>query len=219
MSSLGGQDRKGKLVSVQIDLPTTVEGIVDRVREILLKGEVRSISIEDNKPITYQIMVQPGEEIAAEADVESLLSDLKLADIVRNNEMEEFNVREQGLVGVSAQTLFFWTYFFLEHEGLFPTYLLIGEESDFWTWLGLTRRMRKLLRLIGLRIERDKSIPSDTYLLCAAKHANADITEIVHTLKVSMGDTDARDDEDVSGARSNSVTDSSPAQDVEDASR
>jgi hypothetical protein len=191
MSGLGLPSPKGKLVTLQADLPETVDGILDKLREILLKGDIQLITIKDGEPIMYQRVVQHDEEIPAVESTQSFAG-LGLMDIVRNTEMEEFDPKEQGLLHVPGQIVFFWAYLFMEHQEWVPSFLLVGEDTQFWSWLSIPKRVgRKLDRFVGLRVERDKIVPPDVFILCGARHRGASITEVKYSLKVSTEVHDA----------------------------
>jgi hypothetical protein len=181
-----------QLATSQVELPTTIDGIVEAVRSILNKGSVQSVTIKDGEPIVYQRMVAPGEEGVPQDPLEEWTSDVTLKDMYRNVEMEEFSLREQGLEGASPQTIMFWAIYYIEHENLIPVYLLVSKDSDLWPWLGLSRRQgKKLERFMGLKIERDEAIPPDAAVVFGADYQGAGVTEVRFALKVTAEVTNA----------------------------
>lgn len=175
-----------QLATAQVELPPSVDGIVGVVRNILNKGSVQSITIKDGEPIVYQRMVAPGEEGVPQDPLEEWTSDITLKDMYRNVDMEEFDLREQGLIGAAPQTIMFWAIYYIEHEGLFPSYLLVSKDSDLWQWLGLSRRQgKKIDRFMGLKVERDESIPPSSVVVFGTSYPGAGVSEVRFALKVT----------------------------------
>jgi hypothetical protein len=205
-----------QLATAQVELPSTVDGIVEKVREILNKGAVQSISIKDGEPIVYQRMVAPGEEGTPQDPLEEWTSDVTLKDMYRNIEMEEFDLKEQGLIGATPQTIMFWAIFYVEHENLVPTYLLVSKDSDFWPWIGLSRRQgKKLERFMGLNIERDEAIPSSSVVVFGANYPGAGVSEVRFALKLTAEVSSAQTNRKVIGSGSDPGSDSKASQTVE----
>lgn len=184
MPSLGIQDLRGQLVTTQVELPDSIDGIVDKVREIILLGSVQRITIANEQPIVYQRYVDPA-DVSAEEDSTASFLELRLMDVIRNlDNMTEFSLVEQGLDKSCSQEVFFWMLYFVEHAGWTPTHLLLSEDSGFWKWLGIgNKRGKSLTRFMGMRIERDKMLPSEVFLICGASHRAAAISEIGFVLK------------------------------------
>ena len=205
-----------QLATAQVELPATVDGIVEAVRGILNKGGVQSVTIKDGEPIVYQRMVVPGEEGVPQDPLEEWTSDVTLKDMYRNVEMEEFNLQEQGLVGASPQTILFWAIYYIEHENLVPVYLLVSKDSELWPWLGISRRQgKKLDRFMGLKIERDEAIPHDAVVLFGADYQGAGVTEVRFALKVTAEVTHAQVDRKATGNGGNPGASSESPQAVE----
>ena len=183
MSAIGGQGEKGKLITIQVEQPDTIDGVLDKIREIILKGNIQSISIVTGQPITYSRMVSEDEEVPVETGTQSFAG-LTLTEIIRNIHMEEFDLKEQRIEGAPAQSIFLWMYLYMELEGWVPTHLLVAEESNFWSWMGVGRRSgRTLDKFMGLTVERDKTTPADVFLICGSNHRGAVATEIGYVLK------------------------------------
>jgi len=209
-----------QLATAQVELPNTVDGIVEKVREILAKGNVQSITIKDGEPIIYQRMVSPGEEGVPQDPLEEWSSDVTLRDMYRNIEMEEFDLKEQGLVGATPQTIMFWAIFYIEHENLIPTYLLVSKDSDFWPWIGLSRRQgRKLERFMGLKVERDEAVPPSSVIIFGANYPGAGVSEVRFALKTTAEVSNAQADRKATSGGGNPSTGSGTAKAVEQPSR
>ena len=208
-----GQTQTIKTVSLQTELPTSVDGIVEKVREILSRGSVQEIIIRDGEPITYQKVVTPGEEVTP---LEELTTGVSLNDMARNIDMEEFNLTEQGLEKATPQSIFFWAYFFLEHEGWVPTHLLVSRDSQFWPWVGLPRKhSRKCNVLLNLEVHRDEVVPSNVVILFGSTHKHASVGEVKYALKITTEAlNNARAHKEITGGGSNSSPVDSPTQEV-----
>jgi hypothetical protein len=168
-----------KLVTRQLPLPTTIDGILDAIREIITKGHVHSIHVEKDKPILYQRMedmqnVDPG----SDPD----LGDLTPYEIARRSSMQEFDVVAQKLQGAIPISVVSWMMVYMEVEKLIPTYLLVGETTDFWKWVGVgSRKGATLHTFMGMRVERDQQMPSQSFLIfgCEDRWANIDNAKLV----------------------------------------
>ena len=213
-----GQAQTIQTVSLQTELPASVDGIVEKVREILSHGNVREIVIRDGEPISYQKLVVPGDEVTP---LEELSTGISLNDMARNIDMEEFNLAEQGLEKATPQTIFFWMYFFLEYEGWVPTHLLVSKDSQFWPWAGLPRRHgRKCDVFLNLEVHRDEVVPSNVAILFGSTHKQASVGEVKYALKVTTEALiNARTHKEIAGSGSNTNPVDSATQEVASAPR
>lgn len=181
MSGLGGSSKPSRLIAKQVDLPSGVDDIVDCVRDILVQGNIHSITIRENEPITYERKVS-GLEMAPE--VQEDFVELSIADVIRNIQMEEFNPEEQGMPRGYAQYELFWMIMYIEQRGLSVTHLVLADNTKFWQWMGIGDRVgTKLDRLLGLKVLRDKTLPAEVFMLCAAEDRRASIAELRFSLK------------------------------------
>ena len=180
MAGIGGQEAAGKLVTVQAELPEDIDGILDAVRKIILMGEVLSITLKTDEPITYQRLVRSGEELRPEESTQSY-AELTAYEIVRNVQMEEW-VSDSKSAKSSQILIQMFTY--MAADGCVVTHLLIAERTKFWEWLGLSLSdIRGIKQFLGARIETSKEVPSDVFILCGSKTRNATIAEIGFALK------------------------------------
>lgn len=177
---IGGQEAVGKLVTIQTDMPGDIDGILEAVRKIILIGEVRSIVLQDGEPLTYQRVIRPGEEVRPEESTASF-AELTLYDVVRQIKMEEYD--EDGGRDNSSSYLLRMVVS-LEFDGWSFTHLLVGEKTKFWDCLKVQPQIvKKLTHFLGARIEREKILPEDVFILCGAKTKHATISEVCYALK------------------------------------
>lgn len=176
MSGLGGTGAGGKVVTVQTPLPEDVDGILERVREIILLGEVQSIAIKIGEPIIYQRLVRPGEEISASESTQSFTG-LSIADIVRNVPMREWDAKDQ-----TPHEQIWGMFMFMSKRFWATTHILISEDSKFWSWLGLDETA-PIHSIFGARVETDTTLPDHVFIICGASSKNATISEINFSLK------------------------------------
>lgn len=176
MSGIGGSGTGGKVVTVQTPLPEDVDGILDRVREIILLGEVQSISIKLGEPIIYQRLVRPGEEINASESTQSFTG-LSVADVVRNVPMKEWSIKDE-----SPHEQIWAMFMYMNRRLWVPTHVLISEDSKFWSWLGLDEHA-PINNFFGARVEFDTTLPDHVFIICGAASRNATISEISFSLK------------------------------------
>jgi len=174
-----------------VPLPESIDGIVDAVRQVLLKDAVIQVVIKDGEPITYQRRLGPDEE-AAPAESSESFSELSAWDIVRQTAMEEFDPRAQGIDHVHPHSIWFWMQYLVDHEGWIGTHLLLSPKTNFWKWVGIGRRGRRLERFMGLSVERSADVPDDVFLLCGSEHRNATIAEIKFVLKGTVEEDNER---------------------------
>lgn len=179
MSGIGGQEARGKLVTVQTPLPESVDGITDAIRSIILLGEVQHISIANGEPIVYQRIVREGEEVAPKESTQSF-AELTTLEVVRNVPMGEW-VSEDGEMRPIEKV--FWMFMEMAAKGLVVTHLLVGEGSEFWEWLGLPGDAYESIdQFLGARIERDQLVPGERFILCGSKTRGATSAEIEYSL-------------------------------------
>lgn len=183
MSGIGGQEQKGRVITLQVPLPDTVDGVVDAVRDIILKGSILTVSIKNGEPIVYERFIPAGAEVSP-AESTSGVAELGILDVLRNIEMEEFDEAEYQMEGVDAGTRLMWMYLMLESQGYSATHLVVSPDTDFWPWVGLARAVgRGLERFMGAKVVQEKGIAKDVFLLCGAAHRGATIAELKFSFK------------------------------------
>ena len=179
MSGIGGQEVQGKVVTVQTPLPESVDGILDEVRRIILLGEVQGISISNGEPITYQRFVRDGEEVQPRESTQSF-AELTPFEVIRNVPMDEW---EPSGPNVRPVEKLFWMFMEMAAQRWVVTHIIVGESSAFWSWLGLPPDVhRGIDQFLGARIERDKLVPSEKFILCGSKTRSATFAEIEYGL-------------------------------------
>ena len=182
MAGIGGQEAAGKLVTVQTTLPGDIDGITDAVRQIMLLGEVQAISIKNGEPITYQRFVRDGEEALPQETTQSF-AELTPLEVVRNISMEEWSPAAEVREAKPIEKLF-WMFLHMASRRWVVTHLIVGESTEFWQWLGLPNDMHEAVdQFLGARIERDKMLPSEAFILCGSRTRSATIAEVGYALK------------------------------------
>lgn len=186
MSGLGGYEAAGKIVTVRTDLPGDVDGILDAIRKILLMGDVQSVVLKNDEPITYQRFIRHGEELKPSESTQSF-AELSPFDIVRNAEMEEWDPGDRT---PSPQEQLLWMFVDMAVQGWSVTHILLSDPARFWQWLEMPsgRPARRIDHYLGARIELDEQIPGDIFLLCCSRTRHATIAEIGFALKGNMID-------------------------------
>lgn len=176
---LGGQEVAGKVVTVQTELPSDIDGILDAVREILMLGGVQSITLRDGHPIVYQRFVLKGEELRPE-ETSLSFAEMTPFDVVRSAEMDEWSSEDKK----TPEEKLIWMFADMSIRGWTVTHILLSEASLFWSWLGVSTAMRSIMKqFLGARIELDKMVPNNVFLLCGSKSRNAAISDIGFVLK------------------------------------
>lgn len=158
-----GQDRK-TLITGQVPLPSTIDGIIRAVRQILLKGHIYSINVAKDQPITYE-RPQLEEEELSPGDAPDL-SGLSPYEVARQGNLVEFNPKLWGLDKEAPIAQVAWMMTYIEKHKMLPTHLLVAESTNFWSWLGLPReRGNKLTTFLGMQVEKEQEFPSSVFLL------------------------------------------------------
>lgn len=187
MSGIGGQSAKSKVVTIQAELPPTVDGILERVRQILLLGEVQSLSMRVGEPISYQRLIRTDEEIDPSESTQGF-AELSLMDVVRNSPMEDFRHQNgESVAGLSPNEEIVRMWINMEMRGWYVTHVMTSpcQSTNLWPWLGLLQAPDVFL---GARVVESGDLNDDVFLLCGAKTRLAAITEIGLVLK---GNADA----------------------------
>lgn len=177
MSGLGHE----KLVTRQMPLPTTMDGILDAIRSILAKKSIHSIRIEKDKPIYYQRLE---DESAIELGAEPEFNDLTPYEIARRSEMKEFDLIAQRLDGEPPLSIVGWMLIYIETQKLVPTHLLVAETTNFWKWVCVGNRTgAKLDTFMGMKVERDQQMPSQAFLIFGSEDRWAGVENAKIVLK------------------------------------
>lgn len=179
MSGIGGQEAVGKLITVQAELPADIDGILDSIRKIIMLGEVQSITLKNDEPITYQRFVPVGEELRPEESTQSY-AELTAYEIIRNVPMEEWGSYTRKSNCTSLVRMFMA----MAARGWIVTHLVLAENTEFWEWLGVPIPvMSELKQFMGARVEWSKELPSNVFILCGSRTRHATIAEIGLALK------------------------------------
>jgi hypothetical protein len=185
MPGIGDNDTKGRLVTIQETMPGDIDGILEAVRRIILLGDIRSVSLRHNEPITYQRIIRPGEEIKSSESTASF-AELSPIDVVRQVQMEEFV--DEAVESRDSHSRVMRMFLYMGFDGWNVTHMLVAEKTSFWEWLKIPSLVHKRLsQFLGARIERDKTVPEDVFILCGAKTKSATIAEIGYALKGNVG--------------------------------
>lgn len=181
-----GQKQSGRVARISVSCPDDVDSVVDTVRQIILKGQIQTITLKNGEPIVYERLVQPGEEVRPEESTEGF-AELTPFEVVRNVPMEEFRIEEYVQKATPHQALM-WSFIHMHLQDWAVTHLLVGQTTDFWKWLGMPRRGRGLQfpYFFNARVEEDKQVPEDIYILCGARTRHATIAEIACSLKCAI---------------------------------
>jgi len=187
MSGLGGHVQRGRLVTIKTDLPDSIDGILEKVRQILMLGEVHAVSLRLNEPITYQRLLREGSELKPEETSQGF-TELSIMDVVRNVPMEDFHQVYQTLIAQlsSPQEVLLRMFLYMTDRGMHVTHLITAPYPGayLWPWLGLDLHRAPEV-VFGARVEEDKELNPDVFLLCGARTKLATISEIGFVLKGS----------------------------------
>lgn len=180
MAGIGAQKSAGKLLTVQSPLPQDIDGILEAVRKIIMLGEVQSITLKNDEPITYQRFVLAGEEIRPEESTQSF-AELTPYEIIRNISMDEWGPVNEAEHPASVLIDMF---LHMSVLGWVVTHLVLSESTKFWKWLGVPPTFTaNLTQFLGARVEKSSELPSDVFILCGSRARHATIAEVGLALK------------------------------------
>ena len=183
MSDIGGVSASSTN-TYQRGLPSSIDGVVDAVREILLKGRVQSLSMKVGGAIVYERMAAKDEEVDPSESTSSF-AELEPLDVVRNVPMSEFELKEDGSEG--ATDVLLTMYHALELDQLCVTHLIVSEDTLLWDWIGVNSRIAKRLKMfLGARVVPVQGLPPEVFLACGSAHRNATLAETKMTLKCAV---------------------------------
>jgi len=160
-------------------LPPTVDGICSMIREILAPGLVQRIELDIDSPIrvTRSVPLEDGKELEDD--------DVDLEAVLRNIEMIEYTSEN-----ASPFQVIFDMMQLVNNEKLNPVFWVggTGSEKLIDEWLELrTRGMPGgLNRLLGIPVQRIKSLSEDTLILCASLYPSAGVDELSLAVKTAI---------------------------------
>lgn len=181
-----GKKQTGRLVRLNKECPDDIDGIVDTVRGILLSGSVQSLVLKNGEPISYERMMMPGEETLPRDSTESF-AELTPFEVIRNVPMEEFSYEEFNDDDATPHEKVMWAFMYLEQKWR-VSHILLHPDTKLWKWLDFGKAMvRDMNYLLGARVEWDRLVPDDVYILCGARTRHATIAEIECSIKCIAG--------------------------------
>lgn len=168
------------LTSEEVELPSTLEGVLLVLRRILSKPFVESIRLDVGQPIRVRWHRDVSDSLNVPEHEESVDHVLGRVD------MEEYT----SAAG-SVQSLFEAT-FHANQEGLHVTHMLVGKVSFLKDWLGLPKvvGLRKYegteyLLVAGVRTLEVSSLPEDAVILLASEIRDATRTEVSKAYRIT----------------------------------
>lgn len=163
---------KESLRTEKYPLPTTVEGILSILREVLSGGRVRRIELDTDLPIKVIREVETSSECHE--------PDMDLDAALHKVEMLECSGEPMEAIAKMTRQLY--------RRNLFPCCWVIGPSSLLDTWAhpyepefyaGQDYFLNVPVRII-------RSLASDTLILCGSQYKNADAEDIDFAVKTSM---------------------------------
>ena len=169
-------------------MPVSKAGIVSLVREVLdLPGGVQRILLEKDQPVRVWRWVEKNELLEGARTLDVALQE---SDIIEYDNPDPTK---------SAPEELFHMLLILENDRHFPVCWATGTDQ--------TKLLRKWLKvdeqgvpfneksLLGIPIERLKSLPEDTMLLCGAAHVGGEGGDVTLAVKLALELRGEKDDE------------------------
>jgi len=164
----------------ELDLPQTVEGVLNVLRKVLAKPFVQSIVLKVGQPIhvlwwkDMSDSLQLGEP---EDSVELLLSRV---------DMEEFSTKSDARHGLIEAILY------LSLKNLFSTHILVGSIDFLKEQMSVPKVVQlpriegtEYLNFLGLNLLEVMSLPEDSIILLASEVRTANRTEVTRALRIT----------------------------------
>lgn len=155
----------------QYDLPETRVGLLALMERVLMMpGPVQSFSMEVDQPIRVMRWVESNELFEGEPTLGHVLSTV--------------NMTEVSFPGMGPEVLFAM-FAALERDRCYPVCWAIGAQNRALldNWLGILVGDT----LANVPIERLKSLPEETILLCGAELRGGSVTDIKRAIKTTIG--------------------------------
>ena len=168
-------NKSEKTLVERYDLPATVDGICGLVRDILEKGSVASMNLTVGDSVRVKRVVETDE----------LTDEIKLGwdGVLRNlSTLEELPSDEK-----TPHQIVFDLMDRVAFERLVPVAWVTGlnEQGLLADWLR-ARSNNQFGMLLNIPVHRLRSLPEETLILCAARHADADPEEVVFATKTTI---------------------------------
>jgi hypothetical protein len=176
--SLGEKPLDLKPVIIETSLPETIDGILAKVREILMLGGIQALSLSNDGIIHYERLAMPT-GTTPDMELQNDFTSLSIMDIVRRIPMEELEIDrfdpETQLVRIMLR---------FPPRYLSPTHIVMGLDSQFWRWLDLEHIDPKLKEnFLNCMVIETADLPADIFLVCGAKSRYATIAELKYVIK------------------------------------
>ena len=178
MSGIGNPDNGLRLITDSVSLPSTIDEILDKLRQILLMGKVQRVTLDVNGRITYD-RYAGDDELKGVGDFASA----SIIDFVQNVDMEEVTL-EIGDLPVNVLVRM-WR--MLESARMTASFLVLSDAGSlFWEWMGI-REVEMGETFWGAQVVKDADLNRDVFLVCGAIGKYAGMSDIVRVLKGSAG--------------------------------
>ena len=165
----------------ELEMPTTVDGILSTIRRVLNKPYVQSILLSQGNPIQvtwYRDLSDSLETPEPDESVDSVLGRVRLDEIEGQDSLKELVL--DGMLRVSI-------------NGEFPSHLLVGNINVFKDTVGVPRMLNlpKMdvedhFNFAGIPLIEVPSLQEDSVVLLSAGVRDASLAEAKNGLKLSI---------------------------------
>ena len=152
-----------------------------------LIGAIRRIFAEPSNKFAQKIVFEVGvphiyiEKMVPEGEAPEV-PQLSMHDILRTNEMEEFDADGEELTPIQQ----LWGMFeMIQDKGLQAAVIVAGNRVKFQKWLGI-RINTVRPSVFGTPFQVLGELPEDVFVVCAARSRIADVEDIQYSVKGSL---------------------------------
>lgn len=164
---------KESLRTEKYPLPSTIEGILSLVREILSLGRVRRVELDVDLPVKVVREVDETDLVEPNIDIDSALHKVEMVEVSSSKTSIETALK------MCKQ---------LYRRNLRPTFWITGPGTVIETWAPVAEVEFCAGQSFFLNIPMMtlKSLPSDSLILCGSSYRDADVGDIQFAVKTSM---------------------------------
>lgn len=167
--------------TIEVPANTGVEGFLVVMRQVLQLPKVQKVVIDCTGRVTYQRVVQEGEE---NSNVNVSFDHIQPYAIIRNGQTKELtypgSMSAAAIIGAMFDVLAF--------NSLTPIAFVVSPQTTLWSWLYFSSALEVHTKsvLFGCPLLLDKHIPTTALVLCAGVDGTKAVVDTRVSIKVEI---------------------------------